>query len=57
MKKEYTKPIAETVHIAITAGLLAASNNNVNEYQRGNDILVGDDDEPKAQNIWPNEKS
>jgi len=53
MKKEYTKPIAETVHMAITAGLLTASN-NVNEYKRGNDILVGDDDdEPKAQNIWP----
>ena len=44
MKKEYTKPIAEIVHIAITAGLLATSN-NVNEYKRGNDIYIGDKDE------------
>ena len=44
MKKEYTKPIVETVHIAITAGLLTASN-SVNEYNRGNDIYIGDDDE------------
>lgn len=44
MKKEYTKPIAETVHMAITAGLLTASN-NVNEYHRGSDIHVGDDDD------------
>lgn len=43
MKKEYTKPIAETVHMAITAGLLTASN-NVNEYQRGGDIYIGDND-------------
>lgn len=43
MKKEYTKPIVETVHIAITAGLLTASN-NVNEYKQGSDIYIGDDD-------------
>ena len=44
MKKEYTKPIAETVHIEITAVMLTASNNNVNEYQRGEDIYIGDND-------------
>lgn len=52
MKKEYTKPVVMTVHIAGKSMLLAASN-NVNEYKRGSDIYVGDDDdEPKAQNIW-----
>lgn len=44
MKKEYTKPIVETVHIAITAGLLTASN-SVNEYKQGSDIIIGDNDE------------
>lgn len=44
MKKEYTKPIVEIVHIVITAGLLATSN-NVKEYKRGNDVYIGDTDE------------
>lgn len=44
MKKEYIKPIVETVHIATAVGLLTASN-NVNEYKRGSDIYIGDEDE------------
>ena len=43
MKKEYTKPIVEIVHIVITAGLLATSN-DVHEYKRGDDVYIGDTD-------------
>ena len=44
MKKEYKKPQTLTILLQIQTQLLSGSY-KVNDYNRGNDITVGDEDE------------
>ena len=45
MKRAYKKPQARTIRIQSKTLLLDVSS-TVNEFKRGNDITVGDEDEP-----------